>query len=145
MSVPPSLPAYQPQPDGLAYPESPLESARKCLVWGWCLVGGGCLIGLIPFIGMLVWFIAPPLVVTGFVLAIVSIAKGRTAGGICLLLFSMFVAPLTLIVGPILSALLGAAAVAPKTTSSDLPTLIDSITLRRTPKFGPGVKLGLWW
>ena len=96
-------------------------------------MGGGCLIGFIPFIGMLVWFIAPPLVVTGFVLAIISIAKGRTAGGIGLLLFSMFVAPFTLILGPILSSLLGVAAVTPQALSSKLPASFDSIIPTSAP------------
>jgi hypothetical protein len=45
-------------------------------------------------------------------LAIVSIAKGRTAGGICLLIFTLFVAPFTLLLGPIISSLLGVAATA---------------------------------
>ena len=129
MLPPPMRPAPYPHPGHLAYPESPLESARKCLVWGWSLVGGGCLLALIPFFGILVWFIAPPLVVTGFVLAIVSIAKGRTVGGLCLLLFSMFVAPFTLILGPILSSLLGVAATDPLSPPPDLPKSLEFIRL----------------
>ncbi|MES2660843.1 MAG: hypothetical protein V4689_19615 [Verrucomicrobiota bacterium] len=111
---PPLHPPQRPYPGYPAYPEHPLESARKCLFWGWCVVGGGCVLALIPFLGILAWFITGPLVLTGFVLAIISIAKGRTVGGIFLLLFSIFVAPITLFVGPIVSSLLGAASIAPQ-------------------------------
>ncbi len=126
MPHPPSNPPHLAYPGNPAYADSPLESAGKCLVWGWCLVGGGCLLALVPILGMLVWFIATPLVITGFVLAIVSIVKGRTTGGVFLLLFSMFVAPFTLLLGPIISSLLGAAAATPKTPPPSLPGFSES-------------------
>lgn len=86
-----------------------LREARTTLIWGWCLVGGGCLLALAPVLGMLAWFIGPPLVVAGFVLAIVSIVKGRTGGGVALMLFTLIVAPVTLIFGPIVMTMIAAA------------------------------------
>lgn len=90
--------------------ENPMESARKSLVWGWCLVGGGCVLALVPFLGMLAWFIGPPLVLAGLVLSIIAMSKGRTGGGVALLLFTLIVAPATLIFAPIISSIIGASA-----------------------------------
>jgi hypothetical protein len=73
-------------------------------------VGGGCVLALIPFFGLVTWFIAGPLILSGLVLAIVTIVKGRTTGGIFLMLFSLFVAPAVLVLGPIVAAFAGVAA-----------------------------------
>lgn len=116
----------RPHPGYPGYPEHPLETARKCLFWGWCLVGGGCLFAMIPFLGILSWFIFFPLEITGFILAVISIAKGRIAGGICLLLFSILVLPITMIVTPIISSLAGIAATAPHAPPQKLPAVLDS-------------------
>lgn len=97
-------------PTSAPNPENPMASARKSLVWGWCLVGGACALAIVPFIGMFAWFIGPPLIVAGFVLSIIAMCKGRTGGGVVLLLFSMIVAPVTIIFAPIISSFIGAAA-----------------------------------
>lgn len=85
--------------------------ARQCLVWGWALIVGVCVLALIPFIGMLAWFIGPPLMIAALVLAIIAMTKGRTGGGIVLLLFSLTIAPVTFVLAPFVAALLGGAAV----------------------------------
>jgi hypothetical protein len=126
MSPPPLQPSQRTYQGYPPYAEHPLETARKCLFWGWCLVGGGCLFAMIPFWGILSWLIFLPLEITGFVLAVISIAKGRIAGGICLLLFSILVLPITMIVTPIISSLFGAAAIAPQSPSPNLPAILDS-------------------
>ncbi len=113
-------------PTSIAAAGLQLESARQCLFWGWILVGGGCVISLIPFIGLVTWFIGPPLIVVGFVLAIIGIAKGRTAGGICLLLFSIFVAPFALFLGPVIASFLGLAAAAKSVPQPSPDSFLES-------------------
>lgn len=112
METPSPYSVASPQPGNLVQAGSQLDSARQCLFWGWILVGGGCVVSLIPFIGLVTWIIGSPLIVTGLVLSIIGIAKGRTVGGICLLLFSIFVAPFALFLGPIIASFLGFAAAA---------------------------------
>ena len=97
-----------------AYPDASLANARSCLIWGWSLVGGGCVIALIPLVGLLNFIIGPPLIMAGFILAIVAITKGRTGGGVALMLFSIIVAPLFMFLGQLVSLLgFGAAASSP--------------------------------
>lgn len=84
--------------------------ARQCLVWGWALIVGVCLLALIPFVGMLAWFIGPPLMIAALVLAIIAMTKGSTGGGVVLLIFSLTIAPVTFMLAPIVAAMLGGAA-----------------------------------
>lgn len=98
-----------------SYPIVPVDSARNSLVWGWWLVGGACVLAILPFFGMLAWFIGPPLIVAAFVLSIVAMSKGRTGSGVALLLFSITAAPATILFAPIISGLLYSSVMAPKT------------------------------
>jgi hypothetical protein len=108
----------QPLTTHSAYPDATLASARSCLIWGWSLIGGACIISLIPVIGLLNFIMGPPLIVAVFILAIVAITKGRTGGGVALMLFSMIVAPLFMFLGQIVSLLgFGAAASSPPASS----------------------------
>lgn len=94
------------------YQENPMHSARRSLVWGWCLVGGAFVLAIVPFIGVFAWFIGPPLILAGFVLSIIAMSKGRTGGGVVLLLFSIIVAPVTIIFAPVIASVIGMAAAA---------------------------------
>ncbi|WP_193213314.1 hypothetical protein [Luteolibacter marinus] len=87
-----------------------LRHAGQCLLWGWILIGGACVMALVPIVGFLAWIIGPPLIVAGFVLAVIAMTKGRTGGGIGLLLFSLVVAPATLLFAPIVVTMIGGAA-----------------------------------
>lgn len=97
--------------------QAALRSAQSCLIWGWCLVGGGCVLAFCGFIGLLAWIIGAPLVITGCVLAIITIVKGRTGGGVALLLFSLIVAPVALVFGPIVTMLIASAGTAERQES----------------------------
>jgi len=93
---------------------------------------------MIPFLGILSWIIFMPLEITGFVLAIISIAKGRIAGGICLMLFSIFVVPITMVVAPIISSLIGVAAASNSLPPSNPPGFIKTtapLSLPNLPGF----------
>jgi hypothetical protein len=106
MASTPILPPPSQPPYPYTYPEHPLESARRCLIWGWWLIGGGCLFALIPFIGLITWVVGGPLIIAALILAIIAISKGRTGGGVALLLFSIVIAPFAIALGPIVVGLI---------------------------------------
>jgi hypothetical protein len=71
------------------------------------------------------------LVLAGFILAVVAISKGRTGGGVALLLFSIIVAPLVMFFVPILGLLgFGAA----KNASSTVPDPFASGSSQVSPE-----------
>ncbi|MEO5912821.1 MAG: hypothetical protein ABIS50_01215 [Luteolibacter sp.] len=116
------MPPPPPPPSGNAYPDSSVENARTCLVWGWCLVGGGCLIALVPVVRVLNLLVGPPLLLAGLILAIVAISKGRPGGGVALLLFSITAAPIIMFLAPMLGLLgFGSASASPSPTTGSLP------------------------
>lgn len=69
----------------------------------WIIIGVICLIALIPAVGLLTWFIAIPVLVATFVLGIIAITKGGTLQGVLILLVSLVVAPVYLLIAPMLS------------------------------------------
>lgn len=97
-------------PPAIPYQTNSADSAGKSLVWGWWLIVGACLLAIVPLFGMLAWFIGPPLILAAFVLSIIAMSKGRTGGGVALLLFTIIVAPATIVFAPIITTIIGAAA-----------------------------------
>ncbi len=123
----------QSRPPAVPYAPSPTESARKSLFWGWWLVGGACVLAVVPFFGMLAWFIGPPLILAAFVLSIIAMSKGRTGGGVALLLFTLIVAPATIVLAPIISTFIGATV----TSETSKPQSPDALrNLPGTPEAG---------
>lgn len=97
-------------PPAIPYQTNSADSAGKSLVWGWWLIVGACILAIVPLFGMLAWIIGPPLIVAAFVLSIIAMSKGRIGGGVVLLLFTIIVAPATIVFAPIITTLIGAAA-----------------------------------
>lgn len=82
---------------------------------------------------MLAWFIGPPLILAAFVLSIIAMSKGRTGGGVALLLFTLIVAPATIVLAPIISTFIGATV----TSETSKPQSPDALrNLPGTPEAG---------
>ena len=83
-----------------------LDQHRRLTIAGWALSLIACGIAAIPFVGVLSWIVAGPLLLATFVLAIVLLTKGVIGHGVSLLFMSMLVAPVIVIGLPILIAAL---------------------------------------
>lgn len=77
----------------------------------WILIALACLLSVIPVLGFASWFIAGPIFVATFVMAIMIMSRGGTGQGLILLGASMFAAPAFVICAPFVSSLLGLAGV----------------------------------
>ncbi len=97
------------------------QNGRRCIFWGWILVGSCCLLAIIPFVGLLAWFVGPPLLIAALILAIIGMASSQPGRGVFLLLFTLIVGSLTVALGPLVSSFLAAvltgAAVEPSSSS----------------------------
>lgn len=127
----------------------------------WILLFLACLVALIPFVGFAAWFIAGPIFLTTFILAVMILTRGGTGQGILIMLFSMFVAPVVVVCGPFISSfiasvagLAGVGAVAehaekeqqrnaPKVEAPATPAVVGDLTnlVARPNKFSDPIRL----
>ncbi|MFO1486000.1 MAG: SH3 domain-containing protein [Verrucomicrobiaceae bacterium] len=66
----------------------------------WILIILTCGAGLIPILGIMSWFIAVPVFVATFIMAIITMSRGGTLPGILLLISSIFLGPIFVACAP---------------------------------------------
>lgn len=79
------------------------------MIASWGILSIICALSAIPAIGFLAWIIATPVIFIAVILGIVTIANGRTMHGVMILLASLIVAPVIIMVAPVVSTAILAA------------------------------------
>jgi hypothetical protein len=126
----------------------------------WILIAVACLVAIIPVLGFASWFIAGPVFIATFVMAIMILSRGGTAQGVLLLGVSMFAAPAFVFCAPFISSLLGLAGVgaafdhadqkivprqpAPFQAPQDSPPSGGNIQKLTPPDLEPRLFVGTW-
>ncbi len=80
------------------------------IIAGWVMIGVTCLIALIPGLGFATWLIGAPILFITVILGIVALNKGETTQGVLIMLASIIVAPVFLLLAPILATALAVGA-----------------------------------
>lgn len=79
------------------------QSGGKAVKAGWLILLASVIFAAIPGLGFLIYLLGVPLLIVAFVLGVVAIVKGRTAGGVLLMLFTLIIAPIAFMVVPLIS------------------------------------------
>jgi uncharacterized membrane protein len=84
-------------------PNQQKKDYKGAVIGSWVMISLTCLVALIPGVGFLTWFIGVPILLITFILGIIVLSKGGTMQGVVILLMSLIVAPIFLMVAPILT------------------------------------------
>lgn len=114
------------------------QNGRRCIFWGWFVVGGCCLLAIIPYVGLLAWFIGPPLLLAGAILAIIGMANSHPGHGLFLLVFTMIGGTVTVALGPLISSFLASVLVAASVEGVQKPAGWDGFPVERLEYHTPG-------
>jgi len=135
--LPPSHnPEHQPQPQNkIATPDrtarNNIDNPKRLVIASWLMIGLICLSSMMPVIGFATWVIAAPVLLITLILGIIVLLKGGTLQGILILLTSLIVAPLFLLIAPIITTA-GMAATS-ESSSRGIPCAVCGKTAVYTP------------
>lgn len=73
----------------------------------WILMSVVGVIAILPFFGFAAWLIAGPMMLTSFIMIVMVFSKGGVRHGLALLACQLVVMPIVIIIGPVVSSLLG--------------------------------------
>lgn len=76
------------------------------VIISWVLLILLALFASIPFVGLVSWLVAVPVLLIPFVFSIVILMSGRTVAGILILIFTVVIVPLYILIAPLVSTAL---------------------------------------
>jgi len=84
-------------------PNQQKKDYKGAVIASWVMIILTCLVALIPGVGFLTWVIGAPILLITFILGIIVLSKGGTMQGVVILLMSLIVAPIFLVVAPLVT------------------------------------------